>query len=79
LRRTRTIAENIEENLKKMNIKPLHVEGKIHSVWILLDYIDVVAHIFYKEKRGFYNLEYLWQEAPRLKWEDAKDTFSKTS
>jgi ribosome-associated protein len=45
--------------------KPWHIEGKTNSEWVLLDYINVVAHIFYKDARPFYDLEDLWADAQR--------------
>jgi len=50
---------------KVLSEKPWHIEGKNNSEWILLDYIDVVAHIFYKDARGFYQIEDLWADAIR--------------
>ena len=48
---------------KELQEKPWHIEGKNGSEWILLDYVNVVAHVFYKELRGFYDLEDLWADA----------------
>jgi ribosome-associated protein len=50
---------------KELKEKPWHIEGKTNSEWILLDYIDVVAHIFYKDARRFYDIEDLWADAIR--------------
>ena len=50
---------------KELQEKPWHIEGKTNSEWILLDYIDVVCHIFYKDARKFYELEELWAEGER--------------
>jgi ribosome-associated protein len=50
---------------KELSEKPWHIEGKTNSEWILLDYINVVAHIFYKDARSFYELEDLWSDAER--------------
>ncbi len=50
---------------KELSEKPWHIEGKTNSEWILMDYIDVVAHIFYKDARHFYDLEDLWADAVR--------------
>lgn len=55
---------------KKMHQKPWHYEGKQSSDWVLLDYVDVVAHIFHKEAREFYDLEGLWADAPVEKIEE---------
>jgi ribosome-associated protein len=46
--------------------KPKHVEGRRVGEWILLDFIDVVVHVFVDEKREFYGLERLWGDAPRV-------------
>jgi ribosome-associated protein len=50
---------------KELQEKPWHQEGKTNSEWILLDYASVVAHIFYKDARHFYELEDLWSDAIR--------------
>lgn len=50
---------------KTLKEKPWHTEGKNNSEWVLLDYIDVVVHIFYKEARSFYEIEDLWADAIR--------------
>lgn len=50
---------------KELKEKPWHIEGKTNSEWILLDYVSVVAHVFYKDARPFYDLEDLWADAKR--------------
>ena len=64
---SRSVAET---TLKEINQKPWHQEGKTNAEWILLDYVDVVVHIFYKEAREFYNIEGLWADAQIEKIED---------
>ncbi len=59
----RAIADHIIESLKKKGIRPWHEEGYQNSRWILLDYVDVVVHIFLEETREFYGLEKLWGDA----------------
>lgn len=59
----RAIADHIIENLKKKGIKAWHAEGYQNSKWILIDYVDVVVHIFLDETREFYGLERLWGDA----------------
>jgi len=59
----RAIADHIIESLKKRGVRPWHNEGYQNSKWILLDYVDVVVHIFLKETREFYELERLWGDA----------------
>ena len=65
------IARAVEEEVFKItNQNPWQSEGRIHKEWILLDYVDVVVHIFLKEKRSFYALEELWGDAPMRYIED---------
>ncbi len=65
-RHIKAMAENIEHKLKEKGIKALGKEGMQESKWILLDYDDVIIHIFQKEERDFYDLERLWDECPRI-------------
>ncbi len=62
----KAVADGIKVSLKEEGEKPLHVEGMNHPHWVLLDYVNVVVHIFLEEKRSFYNLEGLWGDAPRI-------------
>ena len=58
------ISESIEEHVRKVSAqKPWKREGREHREWILIDYVDVVVHVFNKEKRKFYGLEELWGDA----------------
>ncbi len=58
------ISDSIEEMMfKRLKIDPWHVEGKKNKEWILLDYVDVVAHVFKKDSRKFYSIEQLWGDA----------------
>ena len=58
------ICESVEETVFKSGaINPWHVEGKENKEWILLDYVEVVAHVFQKERRAFYAIEELWADA----------------
>ena len=72
-RRVSAIADGISEELVKHDIAPFHVEGKREALWVLLDYRDVIAHIFYGTTRGFYNLERLWGDAPRKQVKEAEE------
>ena len=63
-----TIADEIEKELKKLSIKKYGIEGYREAKWILIDYGDVIVHLFDKEMRGYYDLELLWGDAPRVKW-----------
>jgi ribosome-associated protein len=70
-RQVRTIAEEVEAKLKaEGGISPLRVEGLGDGQWVLLDYGDLVIHVFLDETRAFYDLERLWSDAPRVAWED---------
>ena len=60
-RHNQTIADSIEETLKKNGVRPLHIEGYAEGEWILLDYVDFVVHIFSSRAREFYDLERLWR------------------
>jgi ribosome-associated protein len=65
-RQVKAIAEHIERMLKKQKIKALHVEGLREGHWVLMDYGDVIIHIFYEPERSFYNLEGLWSEVEQI-------------
>jgi ribosome-associated protein len=67
----KAIAEGIEAGLSTIGEKPWHVEGKGEKHWILLDYVDVVVHVFHSRVRENYMLERLWGDAPRETFEDA--------
>jgi ribosome-associated protein len=60
----RSIAEHVIEELKKDGVRPSHVEGLRSGRWVLLDYIDLVVHVFHPLAREFYQLERLWGDAP---------------
>ena len=58
------IADSVEKEVHTiLNENPNHVEGKNNKEWMLIDYIDVVAHVFKRDKRGFYRLEDMWGDA----------------
>ena len=66
----RAIADNIEEELAKDGVAFSHKEGYREGEWILMDYGDVVAHVFRQEAREYYALEHLWSDAPLTPYED---------
>jgi len=68
----KAVAAFIEEELAKKRKKPLGIEGTAHSHWILLDYGDVVIHVFEKETRAYYNLEKLWMDAKIIEIDENK-------
>jgi len=61
------ISQSIEENLGRRGIRPLSVEGYTRGQWVVVDYGDVVVHVFYEPVREFYDLDRLWARAPRLR------------
>ena len=65
-RQVQAIASSIELDLKKEGVYPLGVEGFSEGNWILLDYDDIIIHVFYEPVRSFYELERLWADAQRM-------------
>jgi ribosome-associated protein len=66
------IADSVDEEVfKAVQENPWHIEGKNNKEWVLLDYFDVVAHIFRKDKREFFALEKLWGDAEFIEIEDS--------
>jgi len=69
----KAIANEIETRLREdHSIRPVAIDGFPASQWIVLDYLQVVVHVFHRDKRSFYSLEDLWGDAPRLEWEAAQ-------
>ena len=62
----RAISENVTRGLSEEGVKPAGVEGERAARWVLLDYIDLVVHVFHPAIREFYQLESLWGDAPLL-------------
>jgi ribosome-associated protein len=69
-RQVNSISERLEEDLRKRGVRPLGVEGRREAQWVLMDYGDVIVHIFYESVREFYDLESLWSEARRVRLEN---------
>ena len=68
----KAIANEIETRLREdHSIRPVAIDGFPASQWIVLDYLQVVVHVFHRDKRAFYSLEDLWGDAPRPEWEAA--------
>ena len=70
----KAIVEHIKDQLVYQSIRPWHTEGQAQSNWILLDFVDVVVHIFKKDSREFYGLERLWGDAKTIEIKDDNDT-----
>ena len=66
----KAIADQVDKSLSDQGIKCWHREGLKALSWVLMDYVDVVVHIFKKDAREFYNLEKLWGDAPSTKMKD---------
>ena len=63
---TRTLADEVEFQLSQNGIEPHHREGANGADWYILDYLDVIVHVFYQETRDFYRLEQLWGGAEEI-------------
>ena len=70
-RQVRAIADGIGEGLRELDFKVPSVEGHGDSGWVLLDFGDVVVHVFEQETREFYGLEHLWQTAKKVPWKQS--------
>ena len=69
---SKAIADFVRQELKNQNILPLSVEGYENLNWVLMDYANIVIHIFLPEYREFYDLERLWGDATSYKVEDSE-------
>ncbi len=71
-RHVRTIADNVETGMKEKGIKPFSVEGYRDGRWVIIDYRDIIVHVFLEQLRELYDLESLWIEAKRYRVEKEK-------
>ena len=69
-RQVRAIVDEIEEKLRQAGARPVRREGEREGRWVLLDYIDIVAHVQHSEEREFYALDRLWKDCPRIAFVD---------
>jgi ribosome-associated protein len=65
-RQIQAIADEVEARLKEKGIRPAHIEGYRNAEWVLMDYLDLVVHIFSRNARAYYDLERLWRDAKRM-------------
>jgi ribosome-associated protein len=70
-RQVRTIVDEVEKAVRERGVRPVRREGETENRWVLLDYVDVVVHVFADEEREYYDLERLWRDAPRVRWQDS--------
>ena len=67
-RQLHAIADEIDKQMKKISVMKFGMEGYREAKWVLIDYGDFIVHIFEKEIRGYYDLELLWGDAPKIEW-----------
>lgn len=70
-RQVQSIAQGLEENAAEEGIKPFAIEGTQRGHWVLMDFSDVIVHVFYQPVREFYDLDGLWGHAPRARLPEA--------
>jgi ribosome-associated protein len=71
-RQVRTVVEEVEKSLReRLDTKPVRREGQDGWEWVLLDYVDIVVHVFGEQQRDYYDLERLWRDAPRVQWAES--------
>ena len=71
-RQVKTIVDEVEREVKLTSGRsPYRIEGLDDAYWVLMDYGDFLVHVFMDEARAYYDLEHLWNDAPRVAWVDA--------
>jgi ribosome-associated protein len=68
---TQALADEVALRMKQANLAPTHVEGFENGEWVLIDFWDVVVHVFVTEVREFYGLERLWGDLPQRRFDDS--------
>ncbi|HEY1974248.1 MAG TPA: ribosome silencing factor [Pseudonocardia sp.] len=71
-RQVQAIVDEVEERLRLAGHKPIRREGAREGRWVLLDFVDLVVHIQHMEERGFYGLDRLWKDCPRIDFPEAR-------
>jgi ribosome-associated protein len=71
-RQVSAIVDEVEERLRLAGHKPIRREGAREGRWVLLDFVDIVVHIQHAEERGFYGLDRLWKDCPRIEMPEAR-------
>jgi ribosome-associated protein len=79
-RQVRTIVDEVERRIKEESgDSPRSIEGVSDATWVLLDYGDVIVHVFLGESREYYDLERLWADAPRVAWSEPREAAGETA
>ena len=73
-RQVKTVAEEIERSVASLGVKPVRREGEREGHWVLLDFVDFVAHVFRDQEREYYGLERLWRDAPAVAWDEGDES-----
>ena len=71
-RQVQAVVDQVEEKLREHGTKPTRREGAREGRWVLLDFVDVVVHVQHTEERGFYGLDRLWKDCPRVRFPEAE-------
>jgi len=66
--RVKAIVDHVEDTLKEADLRLLHKEGYRDGQWVLMDYGDVITHVFHQDMRKYYDIENLWGDAPKKKY-----------
>jgi len=72
-RQLKTLADEVESGMEEKGIKLYHKEGKETSGWVLLDYGDIIIHLFLEEQRAHYNIEKLWRDGELISYEGSAE------
>ncbi len=73
----KAIADAVADGMEERGEAPWHSEGFQALSWVVVDFVDVVAHVFHREARSFYNLDRLWRDAPRIELQDEEPVSAK--
>jgi ribosome-associated protein len=71
-RQVKAIGDSVEDELRRSGSKAIRREGERDMRWLLLDFADLIVHVFHEEDRAYYELERLWKDAPDVRWEPAE-------
>ena len=63
------LADEVTDKMSEAGEQPLHIEGNRSATWVLINFGDVIVHVFHEETRAFYGIERLWTDAPKVEWQ----------